>query len=113
MRVGNLSARRDFTDVRDVVEAYRLLAEKGRPGETYNVGSGRAVGIRQLLDGLLALARIQIQVEVDPARFRPVDVPVLEADVRKLQADTGWAPSIPLERTLADTLDYWRGQVGK
>ncbi len=113
MRVGNLGARRDFTDVRDVVYAYRLLAERGRPGETYNVGSGRALVIRELLRLLLSMARKEIRVETDPAKFRPVDLPVMEADIRKLQADTGWTPQIPLEQTLKETLDAWREQVKK
>ena len=113
MRVGNLSARRDFTDVKDVVRAYRFLVEKGRPGETYNVGSGRAIEIRRLLEQLLAMARREIRVEIDAARFRPVDVPVLEADIQKLKADTGWRPQIPLEQTLEQTLNYWRQQVKK
>ncbi len=111
MRVGNLTARRDFTDVRDVVRAYRLLAEKGRPGETYNVGSGHAVEIRELLRCLLSLSAGDIQAEVDPAKFRPVDVPVLEADIRKLQTDTGWGLEFSLEETLEDTLNYWRTQI--
>lgn len=111
MRVGNLTAQRDFTDVRDVVRAYRLLAEKGRPGETYNVGSGHAVEIRELLRCLLSLSKGDIQAEVDPAKFRPVDVPVLEADIRKLQTDTGWMPTFSLEKTLEDTLNYWRAQI--
>lgn len=111
MRVGNLSACRDFTDVRDVVCAYRLLAERGRPGETYNVGSGRATPIRELLRLLLSMAQKEIQVESDPAKFRPVDIPVMEADIHKLQADTGWEPQIPLEQTLRETLDFWRELV--
>ncbi len=109
--VGNLSARRDFTDVRDVVRAYSMLMEKGMPGETYNVGSGHAVEIQEILDKILALAKTEIRVEVDPQKFRPVDVPIVEADTRKLQACTGWERRIPLEQTLEETLDYWRANT--
>ena len=79
IRVGNLSARRDFSDVRDVVRAYAALMEKGKAGETYNVGAGKAVEIRRILDMILSLAKKEIRVETDPARMRPVDVPVIEA----------------------------------
>lgn len=106
---GNLAAKRDFTDVRDVVRAYRLLAERGRAGETYNVGSGRAVAVESLLKQLLAQARVPVRWQTDPARLRPVDVPEVRADITKLQADTGWRPEIPTETTLRDTLEYWRG----
>lgn len=108
IRVGNLSARRDFSDVRDVVRAYAALMEKGKAGETYNVGAGKAVEIRRILDMILSLAKKEIRVETDPARMRPVDVPVIEADIRKLQACTGWRTEIPLEKTIEETLNYWR-----
>ncbi|MBR5420819.1 MAG: GDP-mannose 4,6-dehydratase [Lachnospiraceae bacterium] len=108
MYVGNLSARRDFTDVRDVVRAYALLAEKGKAGETYNVGSGHAVEIRQILDTIISRSDVQIRVETDPAKIRPVDVPVIEADIRKLSEATGWAPAIPLEQTIDEILTDWR-----
>ena len=111
IRTGNLAARRDFTDVRDVVRAYRLLAEQGRTGETYNVGSGRAVAISELLERLLALARRPVEWQTDPARLRPVDVPEVRADIAKLQADTGWQPEIAIDATLRDTLEDWRGRV--
>ena len=111
LRVGNLSAQRDFTDVRDVVRAYGLLAEKGAPGETYNVGQGRAVSIQEILDRLLELSSSSIEVVTDPAKLRPIDVPIIQADISKLQAVTGWAPKIPLSQTLEDTLAYWRDQV--
>ena len=109
MRVGNLAARRDFTDVRDVVRAYALLVQRGEAGQVYNVGSGRAVSIQQLLDQILAYARVKIDVQVDSARLRPVDVPIIEADIRKLHTATGWQPEIPLAQTIRQTLDYWRG----
>jgi GDP-4-dehydro-6-deoxy-D-mannose reductase len=106
--VGNLSARRDFTDVRDVVRAYRALIESGTPGEVYNVCSGRDVAIREIADGLLALAGTTLAFETDPSLVRPVEVPVLRGDPGRLAAATGWKPEIPLEQTLADVLSYWR-----
>lgn len=108
IHVGNLSAKRDFTDVRDVVRAYSMLMEKGVPGETYNVGSGHAVEIKEILERILALSKTGITVEVDPQKFRPVDVPIIEADTRKLRECTGWERRISLEQTLQETLDYWR-----
>jgi GDP-4-dehydro-6-deoxy-D-mannose reductase len=106
--VGNLSARRDFTDVRDVVRAYRLLVETGRPGGLYNVCSGRDVSIREIADGLLQLAGTTLEFETDPSLVRPVEVPVLRGDPGRLAEATGWKPEIPLEQTLADVLEYWR-----
>ena len=106
--VGNLSARRDFTDVRDVVRAYRLLIESGRPGEVYNVCSGRDVSIREIADGLLALAGTTLAFETDPSLVRPVEVPVLRGDPERLVQATGWKPELPLDRTLADVLAYWQ-----
>jgi GDP-4-dehydro-6-deoxy-D-mannose reductase len=106
--VGNLSARRDFTDVRDVVRAYRLLIESGQAGEVYNVCSGRDVSIREIADGLLGLAGTALEFETDPSLMRPVEVPVLRGDPGRLAGATGWKPEIPLERTLADVLAYWR-----
>lgn len=111
MRVGNLESRRDFTDVRDVVQAYALLVQKGAAGETYNVGSGHAVSIRWLLDKILGYSAVPIRVETDPSKFRPIDIPVIEADVKKLRACTGWEPKIPLEQTLRETLDDWREKI--
>ena len=110
IRVGNLSARRDFTDVRDVVRAYVLLMEKGAAGETYNVGSGTAISIQSILDIILHMTDRKIEVLIDPAKLRPVDVPIIEADISKLQAATDWRPEFSLSRTLEETLDYWRGQ---
>lgn len=108
--VGNLAARRDITDVRDVVRAYRLLAEHAEPGEAYNVCSGVDVEIADLAHRLLAMAKRPMRLVVDPERQRPVDVPVLRGDCSKLQAATGWRPEIPLDQTLADVLDDWRSQ---
>ena len=110
IHVGNLSARRDSSDVRDVVRAYTLLMEHGAAGETYNVGSGQAIPLRGLLHMILAQAKVPIEVQVDQARLRPVDVPVIEADVSKLEACTGWKREIPLEQTIGETLEYWRRQ---
>lgn len=106
--VGSLSARRDFTDVRDVVRAYRLLVESGEPGGIYNVCSGRDVSIQEIADRLLALAGSSVSLESDPALVRPVEVPVLRGDPGRLGAATGWRPELELERTLADVLAYWR-----
>ena len=108
VRVGNLEARRDFTDVRDVVRAYWLALEKGEPGEVYNIASGRAWTIREMLDMLLGMSKTKIKVEEDPARMRPSDVPVLLGDSSKFRDRTGWSPSIPFEKTIADLLAYWR-----
>lgn len=113
IKVGNLSARRDFSDVRDVVRAYVELMEKGKAGETYNVGSGNAVEIRKILDMILCRSKKEIRVEVEPSRMRPVDVPVIEADISKLKACTGWEQKITLEETIQDTLEYWRQKLKK
>ena len=110
--VGNLSPRRDFTDVRDVVRAYRLLVEHGEAGEAYNVCSGVDIAISDLADRMLALAERPMRLEEDPALQRPVDVPVLRGDPAKLHKATGWEPQIPLEQTLADLLAEWRQRVG-
>jgi len=111
MRVGNLDAVRDFTDVRDMVRAYWLAAERGEPGEVYNIASGRGITIRDMLDKLLGMSTVAVDVQTDPARLRPSDVEVLLGDASKFRAATGWEPTIPLEQTLADTLDYWRGEL--
>ena len=108
IHVGNLAARRDFTDVRDVVRAYALLIQKGQPGETYNVGSSHAVSIEEVLTRILSLSARQIQVSVDSDRLRPVDIPIIEADITKLREVTNWTPAIPLQQTLEETLNYWR-----
>ncbi|MGH9185654.1 MAG: GDP-mannose 4,6-dehydratase [Acidimicrobiales bacterium] len=111
VRVGDLSARRDFTDVRDVVRAYRLLALLGEPGAAYNVCSGRDVAVSEVAEQLLALADRPLRLEVDPALLRPVDVPVMRGDNRRLRAATGWTPSIKLPETLAVVLADWRARV--
>jgi GDP-4-dehydro-6-deoxy-D-mannose reductase len=107
LRVGTLTTRRDFTDVRDVVVAYRLLMERGEVGTTYNVCSGRDVSIAEVADELLALADADLELVIDPDLVRPVDVPVLRGDAGLLRATTGWSASIPLATTLADVLASW------
>jgi GDP-4-dehydro-6-deoxy-D-mannose reductase len=109
--VGNLDARRDLTDVRDTVRAYRLILERGEPGRPYNICSGHAITIRHLLDLLIARARVPVTVKIDPARYRPNDAPLLLGDPRRLSDELGWTPEIPLEQTLDDLLEYWRGQA--
>jgi GDP-4-dehydro-6-deoxy-D-mannose reductase len=110
IRVGNLDAIRDFTDVRDMVRAYWLAAERGEPGEVYNIASGEGITIRAMLDRLVAHSTVVVSVEPDPARMRPSDVQVLLGDASKFRAATGWRPEIPLDKTLVDSLDYWRGR---
>ena len=112
MKVGNLSAMRDFTDVRDVVRAYRLLAEKGVSGKVYNIGRGKAVEIQYILDTALSLSEADITVTQDPARMRASDIPIIEPDVSQIYADTGWKAEITMEQTIADTLGWWRQKLG-
>ncbi len=112
IHVGNLSARRDFTDVRDVVRAYALLVMKGTAGETYNVGSGNAMAIQDILDMIVGMSSADIAVEIDKNKIRPVDVPVIEADITKINRETGWKPVISIEQTIRETLDYWRTKIG-
>jgi GDP-4-dehydro-6-deoxy-D-mannose reductase len=106
--VGNLEARRDLTDVRDTVRAYRAIVERGQPGRAYNVCSGHAIVIRDLLDMLIARARVPVRVKVDPARYRPNDTPLVVGDASRLRDEFGWSPQIPLEQTVDDLLQYWR-----
>jgi GDP-4-dehydro-6-deoxy-D-mannose reductase len=108
IRVGNLESRRDLTDVRDTVRAYRALAERGAPGVAYNVCTGHARRMRDLLDGLVARAHVTVDIRLDPDRFRPNDTPLLLGDPSRIRQATGWEPRVPLERTLQDLLDYWR-----
>ncbi len=111
VKVGNLSPRRDFTDVRDVVRAYRMMVEHGRPGEVYNVCSGRAIAVQELAEQLIGMATIEMELVPDPDLQRPVDIPVLLGDASRLRADTGWEPTIPLEVTLRDLLDDQRARL--
>ena len=107
--VGDLTPRRDYSDVRDIVRGYWLLLERGEPGEVYNLCSGRSWSIKQVLDFLLNLSTVKgIAVKTDPARLRPSDVMILEGDPTKMRKATGWKVEIPFERTLTELLDYWR-----
>ncbi len=110
LHVGNLEAKRDFTDVRDMVRAYVLALEKCEPGEVYNIASGSCWTIQALLDHLLGLTKAKIEVKEDPARLRPSDVPILLGDNSKFVKATGWQPTIKFEQTLADMLEYWRSR---
>lgn len=109
LRVGNLAAVRDFTDVKDMVRAYLLLMERGESGRVYNIGTGHGLSIQEVLDILLNLSKLKIEVEIDQARMRPSDVPVAVANPKKIQ-DLGWQPTIELKETLQRILDYWRSQ---
>ncbi len=111
IHVGNLEAKRDFTDVRDMVRAYWLAADKGEAGEVYNIGSGKTMAMKDMLDILLSLSKAKVKVQVDPDRLRPSDVPILYSDCRKFVSLTKWKPRIPLEKTFKDLLDYWRERV--
>jgi len=113
MRVGNLSPRRDITDVRDQVGGLEAILEKGEPGESYNLCSSRAIAIQEVLDRLVKLARARIEVAVDPGLLRPTDEPVIMGDNTKVSARTGWKPAIGIEKTLADSLDHWRRKLGR
>lgn len=109
--VGNLEARRDFTDVRDVARAYRLLLERGEPGEVYNIGSGRPRSIREVLELLLSMTQVNVRVEVDLQRIRPVEIPISAADTARIRERLGWEPRIPLEQSLRDVLEEWRARA--
>lgn len=113
IRVGNVEAIRDFTDVRDMVRAYWLAVTKGRPGEAYNIASGQGISIRAVLDKILALSQVEVKIEVDPARLRPSDVEILIGDSSKFRADTGWEPKIPFDQTVQDLLAYWRERISR
>ncbi len=108
INVGNLEAKRDFSDVRDVVRAYWLALDKGKPGEVYNIGSGKAHAVQEVLNILLSMSRVRMEVRVDPERLRPSDVPILLSDSTKFCKLTGWEPRIPFRQTLEDLLNYWR-----
>jgi GDP-4-dehydro-6-deoxy-D-mannose reductase len=110
IRVGNLDAERDFTDVRDIVRAYFLALEKGKSGEAYNICSEKSWRIGDMLEKLLSHSRAKIRIQEDPARLRPSDVPRLRGDCSKFRRDTGWTPRIPFEQTLKDMLEYWRAR---
>jgi len=111
LRVGNLEARRDFCDVRDVVRAYVLLITSGRPGEVYNIGSGESHAIKEILDTLLSLSRVEVDVIQDPERMRPSEVPEVICDASRLRAETGWEATIPFRQSMEDIMEYWRRRV--
>ena len=108
IKVGNLDAQRDMTDVRDMARAYAGLMDKGTPSTIYNVASGIARSMKSILEALVARARVTVRIETDPSLFRPNDTPVLIGDATRLRVATGWQPQIPFERTLDDLLTYWR-----
>jgi GDP-4-dehydro-6-deoxy-D-mannose reductase len=111
IHVGNLEARRDFSDVRDIVRGYWLALERGEPGEVYNICCGKDYSIQEVLDRLIELSGVEVKVEQDPARLRPSDVPVLLGDNTKFVERTGWKPAIAYDQTLQDMIDYWRERV--
>ena len=111
LRCGDLTVTRDFTDVRDVVDAYLALLRSGGTGEAYNIGSGREVRVRDVLEMLIKIAGIEVETSVDPAMLRAGEQRRVVADVSKIAEDTGWRASTPLEQTLTDTLNYWRARV--
>ena len=111
IRVGNLDAYRDFTDVRDIVNGYYLLMLKGKIGEIYNIGSGKAIQIKHILEELIALSPVNITVVTDEAKLRPIDVPLVVCDHTKLVKDTLWQPQLHIKQTLQDTLDFWRKEI--
>ena len=113
MMVGNLTARRDFTDVRDMVRAYWLALERGDPGEVYNICSGKAYAIQEILDILLGFCSVKVEIKTDPERLRPSDVPILLGSSEKFNRVTEWEPTIPFEKTLEDLLNYWRERLQK
>ncbi|MFN2446589.1 MAG: GDP-mannose 4,6-dehydratase [Vicinamibacterales bacterium] len=113
LSLGNLDAARDLSDVRDVARAYVAMMKRASPGVPYNVCSGTAVSVKALVDTLIAAAKVPVRVIQDPAKFRPVDVPLIQGDHGRLSADTAWQPEISLDRTLTDVLDYWRATVGR
>jgi len=111
VRVGNLQAQRDFTDVVDVVRAYALLMEKGRSGEAYNVASGQPRSVQGLLDILLGMSSVELRIEPDQTRTRPADAPIVYGDITRLQTDTGWQPTVPFDESVRRVLVYWREVV--
>lgn len=111
LRVGNLDAIRDFTDVRDIVRAYHLALERGEPGEVYNICSGQGRSIRWIVDHYVAHSRVKVRIVSDPSRVRSVDVPVMIGDAARFRKRTGWRPQIPLRRTLNELLDDWRRRI--
>lgn len=108
IKVGDLISRRDFTDVRDIVRAYRILMEKGKIGDVYNIGSGKSYKISEILEILLSFSKQKIEIKEDESLMREVDIKESRCDSSKINKDTGWKPEIPIEKSLLDSLDYWR-----
>jgi GDP-4-dehydro-6-deoxy-D-mannose reductase len=113
LRVGNLDVERDFSDVRDVVRGYVALAERGTGGEAYNIGAGAATSVRSILERLRRLCRVPIEIETDPQKLRPSEIPRIVASIAKIEAATGWRPEIALDQTLADLLEHWRRELSR
>ncbi len=111
LMVGDLSAKRDFSDVRDIVRGYRLLAQKGKPGEVYQLCSGKAVSIQHVLDMLISISHADISVKIDKQRLRKADIPMLRGSHAKATRDANFSTRIPLRTTLRDTLAYWREKI--
>lgn len=111
VRVGNLEAERDFTDVRDMVRGYRQAAELGESGDAYNLGTGRSHAVHEILEHFVSLATVTVTVQTDPTRMRPSDVPRTLCDASKAERQLGWRPVIPFVQTLDDTLEWWRKRV--
>ena len=111
IHVGNLDPSRDFTDVRDMVRAYWLAVRMAIPGDVYNVGSGCAYVIHELLSALLSMSHVLLRIEVDPGKLRHTDVPEIRCDYSHFAQATGWHPSIPIEQSLRDVLTYWRERI--
>jgi GDP-4-dehydro-6-deoxy-D-mannose reductase len=112
IRVGNLDAHRDFSDVRDIVRGYYLALAKGHAGQVYNLGSSHSYSIQDVLDKLIAMSRVSVRVEKDPSLVRPADIPMVSCDSSRFQRDTGWEPTYDIDQTLGDVLDEWRLRVG-
>jgi len=111
LEVGNLEIGRDFSDVRDIVNGYRLLLERGRPGSAYNLASGRAVKVGEILDTLTGMAKLKLDIRQDPRKMRPLEVPSIIGSAEKAARETGWHPGIPFDQTLRDLLDWWRARI--
>ena len=109
--VGNLDSKRDFTDVRDMVKAYSLIIEKGQPGDVYNIGSGKSYAISEILNKLISFSKKKIDVKIDKSLLRPIDNPELVCDATKIRKIIDWEPKVPIDKTLEDTLNYWRERV--
>lgn len=109
--VGNIESQRDFTDVRDMVRGYYLAVQKCQPGEVYNICSEKAIYIKEVLDKLIKMSKVEITIKEDPTRMRPSDVTILLGDCKKFKEATGWEPEIPFDQTLEDLLNYWRERV--